>query len=199
MDLQFKDLNSAYDFDKIKKRLSKKLDAHRYEHSIGVAYTAAALAMAHDEDMVKAYTAGLLHDCAKCLDEEERERACKKYKVELTQMETDYPFLIHSKLGAVLAREKYGIEDPDILSAIRYHTTGKAEMTKLEAIIFSADFIEPHRKPLQCLPVIRKTIYTDLEKAVYLILKQTLIHLEHKGQPVDENSKSAIEYYKQFA
>ena len=128
MDPHFVDLNSAYDFEKIKKRLAKKLDAHRYEHSIGVAYTAAALAMAHDEDMIKAYTAGLLHDCAKCLDEEERERACRKYKVELTEMEKEFPFLIHSKLGAVLAKEKYGIEDPEILSSIRYHTTGKPEI-----------------------------------------------------------------------
>ena len=191
------------------KKLRKKLDEHRYIHSIGVAHTAVSLMMAHGHtetcpdkglyEINMAYTAGLLHDCAKCLDDEERDRLCKKYQVELTQMEKEHPFLIHAKLGAVLAKEKYGVTDPQILSAIRFHTTGKPEMTTLEAIIFSADFIEPNRKMLDCLPAIRTEIYRDLPKAIHMILKQTLVHLEHRNQPVDENSLRAIEYYKQFA
>ena len=191
--------NEIYDFDRMKSRLAKKIDPKRYEHSMGVAYTGAALAMAHDADIIKAYTAGVLHDCAKCLEDEKREALCSKYKVELTDMEKKHPFLIHAKLGAVLAKEKYGVKDEEILSAIRYHTTGKPEMTTLEAIVFSADFIEPGRKPLECLPLIRKVIYTDLDRAVYLILKHTLIHLKHKRQAIDENSVAAYEYYKRFA
>lgn len=189
-------LNDAYDFVKMKKRLAKKLDPKRYEHSMGVAYTAASLAMAYGEDMIKAYTAGVLHDCAKCLDDVERDECCKKYNVELTQIEKDHPFLIHAKLGAVLAKEKYGVEDPEILSAIRWHTTGRPDMTMLEAIIFSADFIEPNRKPLICLPKIRSIIFSDMDMALCLILEQTLVHLEHKGQAIDEYSMQAAEYYR---
>lgn len=192
-------LNDSYDFVKIKKKLAKKLDAKRYEHSMGVAYTAAALAMAHGGDMIKAYTAGVLHDCAKCLEDKERDELCKKYNVELTKTEIEHPYLIHAKLGAVLAKEKYGVDDVEIASAIRYHTTGRPDMTLLEKIIFSADFIEPGRKPLLCLPLIRSIIFTDLDRAVYLILKQTLIHLEHKGQTIDENSQFACDFYRRYA
>ena len=202
-------LSEKYTEEEILKKLRKKLDERRYIHSIGVAHTAVSLMMAHGHAQVAedkgineirlAYTAGLLHDCAKCLEEDERDRLCQKYNVELTQMEIDHPFLIHAKLGAVLAKEKYGVTDPQILSAIRYHTTGYPNMTLLEACVFAADFIEPNRKMLDCLPEIRTVIYRDLPKAIYLILKQTLVHLEHRNQPVDENSLKAIEFYKQFA
>ena len=202
-------LSEKYTEEEILKKLRKKLDERRYIHSIGVAHTAVSLMMAHGNacsaedkglhEISMAYTAGLLHDCAKCLEEEERDRLCKKYNVELSQMEKDHPFLIHAKLGAVLAKETYGVTDPQILSAIRYHTTGHAQMTLLESIVFSADFIEPNRKMLNCLPEIRSKIYRDLPGAIYMILKQTLIHLEHKSQPVEEHTTEAIEYYKQFA
>lgn len=202
-------LSEKYTEEEILKKLRKKLDERRYIHSIGVAHTAMSLMMAHGHGRVAedkglrelslAYTAGLLHDCAKCLEDDERDHLCKKYKVELTPIEQEHPYLIHAKLGAVLAKEKYGVTDPQILSSIRYHTTGYANMTLLEAIVFSADFIEPNRKMLDCLPGIRAEIYQNLQKAVYMILKQTLIHLEHRGQPVDENSLKAFEYYKQFA
>jgi len=202
-------LSEKYTEEELLKKLRKKLDERRYIHSIGVAHTAVSLMMAHGSaqsrednglyELQQAYTAGLLHDCAKCLEEEERDLLCKKYRVELSPMEQEHPFLIHAKLGAVLAKEKYGVTDPQILSAIRYHTTGKADMTLLEAIIFSADFIEPNRKMLDCLPKIRREIYKDLPKAVYMILNQTMIHLEHRAQPVDEHSLEALEYYKQFA
>ena len=202
-------LSEKYTEEELLKKLRKKLDERRYIHSIGVAHTAVSLMMAHGHaqrsedkgifELQAAYTAGLLHDCAKCLEEEERDRLCKKYRVELSPMEQEHPFLIHAKLGAVLAKEKYGVTDPQILSSIRYHTTGKAHMTLLEAIIFSADFIEPNRKMLDCLPEIRTEIYKDLPKAVYMILKQTMIHLELREQPVDEHSLEALEYYKQFA
>ena len=220
-------LSEKYTEEEILKKLRKTLDARRYEHSVGVAHTAMAMMMAHEpisadavweigtekepseallrqkeicaHHLAQAYTAGLLHDCAKCLEDEERDRLIRKYKVELTDIEKEYPYLIHAKLGAVLAKEKYGVNDPAILSAIRFHTTGCVDISLLEAIIFSADFIEPNRKMLHCLPEIRSVIYKDLNKAVYLILAQTLVHLEHKGQPVDESTKQALEWYSKFA
>ena len=102
----------------------------------------------------------------------------------------------YNKALARRIKEKYGVEDPEILSAIRWHTTGRPDMTMLEAIIFSADFIEPNRKPLICLPKIRSIIFSDMDMALCLILEQTLVHLEHKGQAIDEYSKQAAEYYR---
>ena len=197
--------SDRYTDEEIRKKLKKRLDPKRFEHSLGVAYTAVSLMMAHgkilpdagwdiDKDtepseallhqkeicavqLSQAYTAGLLHDCAKCIDEEESLRLCDKYHLELSAIERESPYLIHAKLGAVLAKEKYGVTDPQILSAIRYHTTGYPNMTLLEACVFAADFIEPNRKMLDCLPEIRTVIYRDLPKAIYLILKQTLVHL----------------------
>ncbi len=189
---------SIYDYKPIKKTLSKQLDTKRYEHTVGVAYTAASLAMRYGADMEKAYLAGLLHDCAKCIETDEKLALCKKYKVKLTQFETDNPFLIHAKLGSCLAEKKYGIEDPQILSAIRYHTTGKPNMSLLEKIIFSADYIEPGRKPIPGLEEIRQIIFVDFDRAVCLILEGTMRHLKNKEQPIDEMSVEAYEYYRKL-
>ena len=182
--------------EKLKKKLSKDLSDDRYEHTIGVADTAFALALRYGADSEKAYLAGLLHDCAKCLDNDKKMELCKKYGVELTEVERENPFLIHAKLGAVLAKEKYDIDDPEIASAIAYHTTGKAGMTLLEKIIFSADYIEPGRKDIPGLKEIRECIFNDFDRAVYLIYEGTLRHLKNKDQIIDDTSLEAFEYYK---
>lgn len=179
--------------------MSKQLDAKRYAHTVGVAYTAASLAMRYDADIEKAYLAGLLHDCAKCIETDEKLALCKKYKVKLTQFEIDNPFLIHAKLGSCLAEKKYGIEDPEVLSAIRYHTTGKPDMSLLEKIVFSADYIEPGRKLIPGLEEIRKTIFIDFDRAVCLILEGTMRHLKNKEQPIDGLSLEAYDYYRKLA
>lgn len=186
---------SIYDYKTIKKAMSKQLDAKRYAHTIGVAYTASSLAMRYEADIEKAYLAGLLHDCAKCIETDEKLALCKRYKVNLTQFEIDNPFLIHAKLGSCLAEKKYGVEDPEVLSAIRYHTTGKPEMTLMEKIVFSADYIEPGRKMIPGLEEIRKIIFTNFDEAVCLILEGTMRHLKNKEQPIDGLSIEAYDYY----
>ena len=192
--------SDKYTDEEARKKLSHKLELRRYEHSLGVAYTACSLFMAHGhdtpEELSRAYTAGLLHDCAKCLTDEERDKYIRRYGVELSRTEKENPYLIHAKLGAVLAKEKYGVTDPEILSSIRWHTTGCADMTFLEAVIFSADFIEPNRKPLIILPEVRTLIYTDLDRAVCRILEQTIVHLNNKGMAIEEHTLEACDFYK---
>lgn len=184
------------DINKIKKQLQKDLDAKRYEHTLGVAYTAANLAMKYGVSIQKAYIAGLLHDCAKCFDNDKKISLCKKYKVKLSEGEINNPSLIHSKLGAAYTKEKYEIDDIEIMDAISFHTTGKPDMTTLEKIVFSADYIEPHRKQILGLDEIRSVIYNDLDEAVYLILMNTIRHLNKKEQYIDEVSMLAFDYYK---
>ncbi len=178
-------------------QLSEELDKKRYAHTLGVAYTAVSLAMAHGTDMYNAYLAGLLHDNAKCISSEKKRKLCKKHDIVLNEAEDKNPDLLHAKLGAIRAREKYHVEDRAVLEAIKYHTTGKPAMTELEKIIYIADYIEPNRKMLPGLPEIRTTAFRDLNRAMVLILKNTLAYLREKGVFIDPMTLETYEYYKE--
>lgn len=180
----------------IKKKLHKKLKKERYEHTIGVMYTAASLAMCYGTDMQKALTAGLLHDCGKYCPPKEQIELCGKYDIALTESELDMPALIHAKLGAYLAEHKYGISDPEILDAIRYHTTGRPEMTMLEKIIYIADYIEPNRRQIPGLDEIRGVVFQDIDRAICLSARRTVRYLKDGGKSVDPMTVSTYEYYK---
>lgn len=185
-------------WNELKSKLQKVLDEKRYEHTIGVADTAANLAFAYHIDFERAYLAGLLHDCAKCYSNDKKLKLCKKYDVSLTDFEIENPSLIHAKLGEKLAEELYDVKDPEILSAISFHTTGKPAMTRLEQIVFCADFMEPGRKMINCLPEIRDVIFQDIDYATYLIIKQTLVHLKNNEQGIDPMTLKALEFYERY-
>ena len=145
----------------IKKYIKKRLTKERYRHSLGVAYTAIALAMKYNPDtsnsdfMKKAELAGLLHDCAKNMDNDKKIHICDKNNISYSSLEAENAFLLHGKVGAYIAKTKFGIEDEDILNAIIWHTTGRPGMSILEKIIFIADYIEPGRKAAPNLTEIR--------------------------------------------
>lgn len=183
------------EIQKIRKELSKELDFKRYEHTLGVAYTAACMAMRYGCDTNKAYLAGLLHDCAKCMTHEERLNYCKKHKLEVTSYEKQNPALLHAKVGAELVKRKYDINDEEIISAVRYHTTGKPEMTLLEKIIFVADYLEPHRSEAEDLPIVREMVFMDLDKTLRTILKDTLEYLNGLDKTIDPMTAQTYEYY----
>lgn len=172
-------------FNKIKKTLKKELDKDRYEHTLGVMYTSACLAMANGYDMEKAQLAGLLHDCAKCIPNEKKLKICAKNNIPVTQVEKDNPFLLHAKVGAFLARALYEIEDEEILHAISVHTTGAPAMNTLDKIVFIADYIEPKRDKAANLKEIRKTAFEDLDEALKMILCDTIHYLN--GSKNDKN------------
>ena len=176
--------------------MKNELDHDRYEHTIGVMHTAACLAMRYEEDMDRALLAGLLHDCAKCIPAEEKIKMCKKNHIEIAEAEKDNPGLLHAKLGAFLAKEKYGITDESILRAIRFHTTGCPEMTLLDEIIYIADYIEAGRKPLPNLAEVRKLAFCDLDACLYRILEDSLVYLKSKGSVVDPMTEKTYLYYK---
>ncbi len=184
-----------YNLAKLQKKLRKELDEDRYTHTLGVMYTSAALAMRYGVDLEKAQVAGLLHDCAKCIPNEKKLKMCEKYNIPITRVENNAPFLLHSKLGAYLAKEKYGVQDEEILQAIVWHTTGKPDMTLLEEIVFLADYIEPMRWKAENLEEIRRTAFVDLDLAVYMTLRDTLHYLETGPGEVDEMTRSACQYY----
>lgn len=183
-------------YKKLRKKIKDVMTKSRYEHTLGVEFTAASLAMRYEVDIEKAELAGLLHDCAKCIDYEDTLDECKKYNIELTDVEKRNPFLIHSKLGAVHAKKLYGVDDEDIISAIRFHTTGKPDMTMLEKIIFIADYIEPGRDKAPNLKEIRKMSFIDIDEAMYMILKDTLDYLDKGEGEKDELTRDTYLFYK---
>ena len=183
------------DFRKIKNKLEKELDAKRYEHTLGVEFTAAALAMRYDADIEKARLAGILHDCAKCVDDNKKIKICEKNHIEITDVEKRNPFLLHAKVGVYLAQQDYGIDEEDILNAILFHTTGRPDMSLLEKIIFIADYIEPGRKNAPNLGEVRKLAFIDLDKALVRILKDILQYLGETGDEMDPMTQKTYEYY----
>lgn len=184
-------------FNKIKKTLKKELDKDRYEHTLGVMYTSACLAMANGYDMEKAQLAGLLHDCAKCIPNEKKLKICAKNNIPVTQVEKDNPFLLHAKVGAFLARVLYEVEDEEILHAISVHTTGAPAMNTLDKIVFIADYIEPKRDKAANLKEIRKTAFEDLDEALKMILSDTIHYLN--GSKNDKNiDPMTIETYHYY-
>lgn len=183
------------DLKKIRKSMEKELDAKRFEHTLGVAYTAAALAMCHDVDPIKAETAGLLHDCAKCLSDDKKIAVCKKNNMEINSVERRNPYLLHAKAGCCIAKNKFNIDDQDILNAIFNHTTGRPGMSTLEKIIYIADYIEPSRKQAPNLPAVRKQAFLDLDRTLVKILSDILNYLQDGGGELDPLTKETYDYY----
>ena len=179
----------------LQKRMKKKLDECRYEHTLGVMYTAAALAMVHHVDLDQAMFAGLLHDCAKCYTDERKIQLCEKYEVELTDAEKANTALIHAKLGACLAQQKYEVKDAEVIHAILTHTTGAPAMNNLDKIIFIADYIEPHREKAPHLNQLRTLAFQDLDQALILILEDTLKYLNGTGKSIDPMTRMTYDYY----
>ena len=183
------------DLKKIRKAMEKELDPKRYEHTLGVAYTAASLAMRYGADLNSALIAGMLHDCAKCLSNEKKISICKKHDIPINPAEEKNPFLLHAKVGSYLASKKFEVQDEDILNAILNHTTGRPGMSMLEKIIYIADYIEPGRKQAPNLPAIRKTAFQDLDKALLMILEDTLQYLHSIQGMIDPMTQTTYDYY----
>lgn len=184
------------DLKKIRKAMEKNLDPKRYEHTLAVAYTASSLAMKYGEDTDKAILAGMLHDCAKCLTNDKKISICEKNHIMISEAEMRNPFLLHAKVGSFLAMDKYEVSDQDVLNAILHHTTGRPGMSLLEKIIYIADYIEPGRKQAPNLELIRKTAFEHLDKALLMILEDTLAYLQSGKNEIDHMTQLTYEYYK---
>jgi predicted HD superfamily hydrolase involved in NAD metabolism len=186
------------DLELIRTDLKSILKESRYLHSIGVEEVSHDLAVINGYDEVKAVTAGILHDCAKYLPGEALLKTCEEYRLPVTDVERRCAFLLHAKVGALYAKMKYGVEDDEILNAITYHTTGRPAMSLLEKIIFTADYIEPYRKPLPRMEEIRRIAYEDLDLGVYMILENMLKYLEGTAEEIDTLTVDTYKYYKKL-
>ena len=183
------------DTKEIQSILKKELDTKRFQHTLGVAYTAVSLAMCYDSDLTESFIAGLLHDCAKCISDKDKINFCKNHNIKITNIELQNPFLLHAIVGSVLANEKYGIENSSIENAILYHTTGHPAMTLLEKIIFVADYIEPLREHDSELSRVRQIAFVDIDECLLLILQHTLSYLKSSHKEIDPKTEETYKYY----
>jgi len=188
-------------FRKLRKHLKKILTKSRYEHTLGVEYISAALAMRYGAGLYEAELAGLMHDCAKGkhLYASEMLKLCRQYQLEISETEQKNPYLLHGKLGAYFCEHKYKIKNPEILSAVTWHTTGRPDMSLLEKIVFVADYIEPGRDKAPNLDYLRRLAFEDIDEAVYEITRNTLDYLNEKGsEPIDHITAETYEFYKKI-
>ena len=168
--------------NEIKEWLKANLSEERYEHSLGTAECAGFLAEKFGLDKDKAYFTGLIHDCAKCLAKEETLKILEN--LELADGEMCNPKTHHAPAGAYVAKKEFGVDDEEILSAIRWHTLGKINMTPFEKIIFLADKLERRTRPCEyCDPIWEALNSKGLDAALLICYKSTIKSL------VDRNLK----------
>lgn len=155
----------------MKNHLSEK----RYTHCLGTAKCAKQLAQKYNENTDKAYLAGLLHDCAKCFENEKLLEIIEK-NLEVDENELMNYKTLHAPVSAFCANKDFGICDNDILSAIRWHTLGKKDMTTFEKIIFLADKIEPNTRDKEYREKIENLLKENngLNKALLECYRETI-------------------------
>jgi len=170
------------DYTKYKNWLKENLNEERFEHSLGTAECAKELAEKYGLDSDKAYLCGLIHDCAKCFSNDELKNAICNCQ-DLCDGELTNPKTYHAPAGAILAKNELGICDEEIISATRWHTLGRKEMTDFEKIIFIADKIEKRTRPAEYREPIEKALKKSLDHALLVCYGNTIKSL------VDRNLK----------
>lgn len=180
---------------KIIASLRGRLLEDRFFHSLGVAQEAKELAAIHGADVQKAHLAGLVHDCTKNTPGEQQLAIMQSAGIELDPVAKENQKLWHAISGSVFIQSEYGIEDADIVSAVRYHTTGKAHMSLLEKIVYTADLTSAERD-YPGVEQMRRLARTDLDAAVYEGAAFTVKKLSSRGLTVHPDTVAAMEYYR---
>ena len=180
--------------EEIKLYLKENLNEKRYIHTLGVADTAKKLAKLNGISEEKAEIAGLAHDVAKNLSKDRMKEIIEENNIILSEVEENNANLWHSIIGPIEAKDKLGIEDEEILDSIRWHTTGKEDMSILTKIIYIADMIEPSRN-FEGVEDIRKVTFEDLDMGVYYGLTRSIEFLLIKNLLIDENTIKARNYF----
>ncbi|RUL57072.1 bis(5'-nucleosyl)-tetraphosphatase (symmetrical) YqeK [Lysinibacillus antri] len=162
----------------VKTRMPEK----RYIHTIGVMETACALAKRYDEDITSAETAAILHDIAKYADEDLMRQIVKENGLDARLLSWGSEIL-HGPVGAWIAEHEFNIRNEDILNAIRFHTTGRAGMSKLEKIIYIADMIEPNRN-FPGVEALREAAKENLDEAMEQCISHSMLFLVQTKQPI---------------
>ena len=179
--------------EEMHRKLRSTQKERRYFHTMGVVKEAVRLAPKYGVEVEKAKIAALLHDCAKNFDQDKFLEIAAEYGVTLDEYALKEPALVHAFLGAAVAYRDYGVTDKEILDAIFYHTTARANMTNLEKLIYLADMIEPGRTMPQAEEV-RRLVETNLDDALIYAIDCSIKHVIKKGRLIHPDSIHARNY-----
>lgn len=168
------------------------LKPKRMPHVLGTEQEAVRLARQYGADETQARVAALLHDCTKKLDMERQLALCAQYHIRLDDLERHALKLLHAKTGAAIARDVFGVDDA-VYWAIYWHTTGHADMTLLEKIIYLADYIEPSRD-FPGVEDLRQAVHADLDGGLLKALNDSIQDMRQWGNPVHHNTLDARDY-----
>ena len=174
----------------IKQSLQQMLSPERYRHSLGAAEAAAQLAKRYDASVEKAQMAGLVHDCGKSPSRNILLNRVLEFGIVMDEIEEVESHLLHGPVSAELARREFGITDEEMLSAIRYHTTGRVWMSLLEKIVYLADYVEPNRS-FPGVDELREAACRDLDGAVLRAMDLTLMHVIERGLMIHPRTVAA--------
>ena len=179
----------------LREKVLEHLDEHRVAHVAGCESEAVKLAMHWGEDPELAAEAGILHDITKSLSYDEQLQLCEKYGIINNNSELEAPKLLHAKTGAAMARELFGVSDT-VYEAIRWHTTGKPDMSLFEKILYLADYIEPTRD-FEGIDELRELAFSDLDGAMVLGLGMTIDEIRRSGREPYVDTLDAYAWYKE--
>ncbi len=174
----------------LEKTVTALLKPNRVAHVLGCRDTAVQLAKRWGANETDAARAGLLHDITKALDGPLQLTLCREYGILLDAFSSKNCKVLHALTGSLVAEQIFG-ENQAVVSAIRHHTTGKADMDLLEKIIYVADYMEPNRD-FPGVEKLRKLAFTDLDAALKLGLSQTIDLLTRQGREISEESQQAL-------
>lgn len=187
--------SEAYRLEVYRRESERLVEEKRYNHILRVEKAAIALAERYGADVYKARAAALLHDVTKRKTPEEQLKLAAEFGIIGAEEFIKSPKVAHAFTGAGYAEYRLGVGDPDLLNAIRYHTTGRAGMSMLEKIIFLADGIEEGRA-FRGVEELRRIAYEDIDKAMLKSLERTKAKIEEKGAYMHPYTAEAIEYFK---
>ncbi|WP_343337866.1 hypothetical protein TPELB_32030 [Terrisporobacter petrolearius] len=182
------------DIKQIEKTLKGMLPERRLKHSLNVSKCAVKLSEIYKCDKEKAEIAGLVHDCAKYFTDEQIEDSIKRFNVELDPLEVNNIALSHSVIGSYVAVDIFNIKDEEIINAIKYHTTGKENMSLLEKIIYIADLIEEDRNFPRVEELRELTYSGKLEEALLLSFNNTIKFVIDNNQLIHPRTIKARNY-----
>ena len=177
-------------------KLFSALNPRRFTHSVSVAGTARRLARIHSIDPDQSEQGGLLHDCAKCLPMKQMQRIAREHSL------TDDPDilssngLLHSLVGAWVARNTYGMADPEVLDAISFHNTGRPGMSRLSMCVCLSDYMEPTRDSYPLMENVRILSELSLERALLMSLEGTASYVRSKGKYLHPRTQETIDWLK---
>lgn len=186
-----------YNQDEKKKYLKEHLSQKRYQHSLNVAAECRRLAEKYGEDPDKAYFAGLLHDVCKELPPDEQRRLAAESGFKVCREELDTRSLWHAVAGAYFVKSVFGVEDIDIINSIRFHTVGRAGMTRLEEIVYLGDLVSADRD-YKDVDKMRKLVHSDLDRAMLEAFTFSIKNVVKKGGVLPLCTVEGYNFYKRL-